>query len=100
MNGRFEEKGAQVLGLSADPAPSLRAWAQAMGGISYPLMSDFFPHGEVLAKYGVLNEERGMAQRSVFIIDPEGAVRQTYTYQGVRPDPADILAELEQLQAG
>ena len=63
-------------------------------------MSDFFPHGEVLAKYGVLNEERGMAQRSVFIIDPEGVVKQMHIYQGVRPDPADILAELEQLQAG
>ena len=45
-------------------------------------MSDFFPHGEVLAKYGVLNEERGMAQRSVFIIDPEGVVKQMHIYQG------------------
>ena len=63
-------------------------------------MSDFYPHGEVLSKYGVLNEERGTALRSVFIIDPEGVIRQIHTYQGVRPDPSDILAELVQLQAG
>ena len=38
--------------------------------------------------------------RSVIVIDPEGIVRQVHTYQGVRPDPNDILAELEQMQAG
>lgn len=63
-------------------------------------MSDFFPHGVVLGKYGILNEERGTAMRSVIVIDPEGIVRQVHTYQGVRPDPNDILAELEQMQAG
>ena len=91
----FEEKGAQVLGLSTDTVPSLRAWAQNLGGIGYPLLSDFYPHGHVLASYGLLNEEMGFARRAVVVIDKSGVVRHVQTYEpGTLPVPEEVLAEV------
>ena len=76
----------------------MRAWAQSLGGLAHPLLSDFWPHGETLRAYGVLNEEAGTARRSVFIIDKEGIVRHKEMHQGTIPDPQAVLAELEKHQ--
>lgn len=94
MIKRYEEKEAQVLGLSTDPVPSVKAWATTLGGVSYPLLSDFHPHGEVVRRYGVFNEATGLARRSVFIIDKEGVVERKHTYEGSLPDPAQVLEEI------
>lgn len=64
----------QVLAISCDPSPSLRAFAEQQG-VDYPLLSDFWPHGEVSRAYGVFLEERGMATRGTFVIDRGGVVR-------------------------
>jgi alkyl hydroperoxide reductase subunit AhpC len=97
-NARFEEKGAQVLGLSVDSRSSLKAFATGMGGVSYPLLADFFPHGGVLKSYGLLNEERGTGLRSAVIIDREGIVGWVQVYQpGTLPTPEELLAELAQI---
>lgn len=77
---RFEEFDTQVLGISVDSIPSHEAWQKSIGGISYPLCSDFYPHGEVAEKFGVLrkdpnNPPYGVAERALFIIDKEGIVR-------------------------
>ena len=45
-----------------------------MGGLSYPVLSDFWPHGYVAIKYGVLREE-GITERAIFVIDKEGVIR-------------------------
>ena len=96
--GRFEEKEAQVLGLSTDPVPSLRAWATTLGGIKYPIMSDFHPQGAVLSQYGLLNTESGTARRSAVIIDKQGVVKWVSVYEpGVLPTPEELLAVLEAL---
>lgn len=65
---------AQVLGISVDHVPCLKAWAESLGGINYPLLSDFWPHGAVASKYGVLRSE-GYTERAVFVIDKKGIVR-------------------------
>lgn len=70
----FEKYDCQVLGISVDSVACHLAWAKSMGGLPFPLMSDFFPHGEVAAKYGVL-AERGYAERVVFLIDKKGIIR-------------------------
>jgi alkyl hydroperoxide reductase subunit AhpC len=44
-------------------------------GYNFPLLSDFWPHGAVASKYGVFNEDRGLALRGTFIIDKAGIVR-------------------------
>jgi glutaredoxin len=52
----------------------LEAWAESLGGISYPLLSDFWPHGAVSKKYGVFRSE-GYSERAIFIIDKDGIIR-------------------------
>jgi glutaredoxin len=66
---------AQVLGISVDHIPCLQAWAESLEGISYPLMSDFWPHGQVARKYGVLIEEEGKSERAIFVLDKLGIIR-------------------------
>jgi len=65
---------AQVLGISVDHVPCLKAWADSLGGIHFPLLSDFWPHGAVSQSYGVLRTE-GYSERAIFIIDTEGSIR-------------------------
>jgi glutaredoxin len=65
---------AQVLGISVDHVPCLQAWAESLGGISFPLLSDFWPHGAVSEKYGVLRSE-GYSERALFVIDKQGIIR-------------------------
>lgn len=65
----------QVLGISVDHVPCLQAWAESLGGISYPLLSDFWPHGELARRYGVFREPDGYTERAIFLIDREGIIR-------------------------
>ena len=70
----FENDDVQVFGISCDPAPSLKVFAE-QEKLDYPLLSDFYPHGEVSKAYGVFLEERGFSTRGTFVIDKEGVVR-------------------------
>lgn len=70
----FAGLDAQVLGLSVDHVPCLKAWAQSLGGITYPLLSDFWPHGAVAQAYGVLRAE-GHSERAIFVLDKQGIIR-------------------------
>ena len=71
---RFEELNTQVLGISVDSIPSHESWIKTLGGVTYPLCSDFWPHGQVAKDYGVLTSE-GHSERALFIIDKEGIIR-------------------------
>lgn len=96
--GRFESNDAQVVGISIDSPHANRAWAQSIGGISYPLLSDFYPHGAVAEQYGVLRKD-GMAERAVFIIDKQGAVRYIDVHDiREQPDEEQIFEELAKLK--
>ncbi len=70
----YEAGDVQVLGVSVDTPFSLKAWAQQQN-YTFPLLSDFWPHGAVAAEYGVFNEAAGMATRGTFLIDRAGVVR-------------------------
>ncbi|MEU0535756.1 peroxiredoxin [Amycolatopsis tolypomycina] len=70
----YDNKGVQVLGVSVDTPFSLKAWAEKEG-YQFPLLSDFWPHGEVARAYGVFNEDAGLAVRGTFLIDTDGVVR-------------------------
>lgn len=87
-----------MLGISCDAVYSLKAWAEDLGGLDFPLCSDFWPHGATTRAYGVLNEEIGRPDRSIFIVDREGIVRyvDVHTLREV-PDPAEIEEELRKL---
>ncbi|HJQ46457.1 MAG TPA: peroxiredoxin [Amycolatopsis sp.] len=70
----YDNQGVQLLGVSVDTPFSLKAWAEQQG-YQFPLLSDFWPHGEVAKAYGVFNEGAGLAVRGTFLIDKEGVVR-------------------------
>jgi glutaredoxin len=87
----------QVLGLSVDSVPSLKAWAESLGGIQYPLLSDFYPHGAVAKKYGVLRPE-GHSERALFVIDKAGVLRWAKVYDlDVQPDNDELLRVLAEV---
>lgn len=64
----------QVLGVSVDTPFSLKAWAEQQG-YQFPLLSDFWPHGEVAKSYGVFLDDAGLAVRGTFLIDTDGTVK-------------------------
>ena len=93
---RFDRLNAHVLGISTDAVPSKAAWATSLGGISFDLLSDFFPHGAVAEKYGVLRPE-GFADRALFVIDQEGRVAFARQYPiGEQPDTRELLEALSE----
>ena len=70
----FVNDNVQVLTVSVDSSPAHKVWAEREG-YQFPLLADFWPHGEVARRYGVFNEDRGIANRGTFIIDKAGTVR-------------------------
>jgi peroxiredoxin len=70
----YTSSSVQVLGVSVDHVFALKAWA-VEEGYTFPLLSDFWPHGEVAKKYQVFNADRGMAVRGTFLIDRGGILR-------------------------
>ena len=84
---RLAAHETHVLAISTDAAPAKRAWADALGGISFDLLSDFHPRGDVAERYGVLRDD-GIAERAVFLLDKTGIVRWTRLY--AIPEPPDV----------
>lgn len=78
--------------------PSLKGWADFLGGVPFPLLSDFWPHGAVGKAYGIFNEERGMDKRAAYVVDAQGVIRYAKVYpQGTIPTSDELLAELRKL---
>lgn len=73
----FEGEQVQLVGISVDSAFTLRAWADAEG-YTFPILSDFWPHGAVAQQYGVFLEEAGIAKRGTFLIDQNRVVRAAF----------------------
>jgi glutaredoxin len=89
---------AQVLGISVDSVPSLKAWTETFGGISYPVLSDFYPHGAVAEKYGVLRSE-GYSERAIFVIDDSGIIRYIDIHNiDEQPDNRVLFSEIKKLR--
>ena len=93
----FEAANAQVLGISVDHVWSHKAFADQLGGLSYPLLADFFPHGDVTQRYGIWRPDRGMGSRALFIVDRAGVVRWSQVIERGWPGVAEVLNVLESL---
>jgi peroxiredoxin len=72
--GAFDSAGVTLLGVSCDPAYSLKAFAR-QEGYQFELVSDFWPHGAVSRTYGVFDEAAGIAIRGSFLVDAAGVLR-------------------------
>ena len=96
---RFRTADAQVVGVSVDSRFANAAWAAQLGGISFPLLSDFYPHGAVAERYGVLNPARhGASARSSSSTRTGSSATSTSTSSKRRPDPAVLFEELDKLK--
>ena len=87
------------MGISCDTVYTLKAWAEHLGGLGYPLCSDYWPHGAVTTAYGVFNEEIGRPERAIIVVDPAGIIRYIDVHQLREvPDDAEIAEQLEKLE--
>ncbi len=90
-----------MLGISVDHVASHTAFADDLGGLSYPLLADFHPHGQVTRRYGLWRPERGNGKRAVFIVDRDGIIRWEKLYEsGQQPDVEELLAVLGEIDRG
>ncbi len=94
----FTVRGARLFGISTDNTWALKAFAAELS-LHYPLLSDFWPHGEVSKRYGLLRPE-GTSSRATVIIDAEGIIR----YRKVVPileqrDVQELLEAVEKITA-
>ena len=94
----FDENNAVLLGITVDNVPTLYAWTNQMGQLWFPVLSDFWPHGAVAQKYGVLRSN-GVSERALFVIDKTGVLRYIDVHDiNKRPPLEDIVNALEKLQ--
>jgi len=100
---KFAGYDAQVVGMSVDSIPSHIAWQEnSIGTLKYPLASDFWPHGAVAEKYGVLRTGEpipGMNDRAVFIVGKDGKLVFAKVYEiGEQPKNEECFEVLRKLQ--
>ncbi len=86
----------EVLAISCDPVYSLRAFAD-QDGLNFPLLSDFWPHGEVSRAYDVFDEVKGCPRRSSYVVDKDGIVR--WAVHNANPEGRDLDQHLAELRA-
>jgi peroxiredoxin len=93
----FESLNAKVLGLSVDSVWAHKAFAEKLK-VSYPLLADFHPRGEVAAKFGLYLEDKGITNRATVILDKDGVVRYLKVYDiPQQRDNKEIVEELKKL---
>jgi peroxiredoxin len=88
----YERAGAQVLAVSCDSRFAQKKFADEQG-YTFPVLSDFWPHGAVAREYGVFNEQLGAAMRGTFVIDKEGKVVATFASPDLGTPRAKALYE-------
>lgn len=93
----FAEHEAMLLGIAVDNIPSLYAWTREMGELWFPVLSDFWPHGKVASRYGLLRRD-GTAERALVFIDRRGIIRDIIVSDiNKRPPLEQVAASLKKL---
>ncbi|MCT7660280.1 peroxiredoxin [Mycobacterium deserti] len=96
----YENDGTVTLAISVGPPPTHKVWA-TQSGFTFPVLSDFWPHGEVAKAYGVFNDDAGFANRGTFVVDTSGVIRFAEMKQpGESRDQAAWTGALAALKAG
>ncbi|PKN77802.1 MAG: peroxiredoxin, partial [Deltaproteobacteria bacterium HGW-Deltaproteobacteria-1] len=94
----FAENNAVLLGISVDNVPTLYSWTNQMGKLWFDVLSDFWPHGAVASRYGILRSD-GTAERAIIIIDKKGIIRYIDVHDiNERPPLESIIRQLEKLR--
>jgi len=91
----FDKHDTILIGITVDNIPTLYAWTSEMGNLWFPVLSDFWPHGAVAEKYGVLRSD-GVSERALFVIDKKGIIRYIDVHDiNQRPKLEVLVKELE-----
>jgi alkyl hydroperoxide reductase subunit AhpC len=80
---KFLARNAEVVGVSVDSIMNTTVWEREIGPFDYPLCSDYWPHGEVSRKYGVLRESEpfaGASERAIFAVGKDGRIEFSKIY--------------------
>ncbi len=94
----FDRHDAILLGITVDNIPTLFAWTNQMGALWFPVLSDFWPHGAVAGRYGVLRSD-GTSERALFVIDKKGIIQYINVNDiNKRPRLENLVEELRGLQ--
>lgn len=97
VSDMFEEHDTVLIGITTDNIPSLHAWIQQMGGLEFEVCSDFYPHGAVAKRFGVLRSD-GTSERALFLIDQQGVIRWIDVHDiNQRPPLEDLVSAMDQL---
>jgi peroxiredoxin (alkyl hydroperoxide reductase subunit C) len=70
----YDNDDTATLAVSVGPPPTHKVWA-TQSGFTFPVLSDFWPHGATAQAYGVFNADAGIANRGTFVIDRAGVIR-------------------------
>ena len=96
---KFEKLNTIAVGISVDPVPSKKAWADSLGIKETSLLSDFWPHGEVAKLYGIFRNKEGVSERANVIVDQFKKIQFFEVYEMNKlPDINNILDSLKTLQ--
>jgi|FLYN01.1.fsa_nt_gi peroxiredoxin len=92
----FERRGAAILAISVDSVYSHGAWA-AVRGISFPLLADFNPKGELARRYQVYRDQDGFSERALYVLDANGIIRYAHVspYLHHVPNIYDLFQALD-----
>ncbi|MGZ3558146.1 MAG: peroxiredoxin [Thermodesulfobacteriota bacterium] len=94
----FAQNDAILLGITVDNIPTLFAWTNQMGQLWFPVLSDFWPHGAVAQRYGVLRSN-GVSERALFVIDKKEIIRYIDVHDiNKRPPLEDLAGALDKLK--
>jgi mycoredoxin-dependent peroxiredoxin len=88
----FADRNVQLVGVSCDPVYTQRAWAEAEK-YEFPLLSDFWPHGEAARAYGVFSESTGAPVRGTFLVDTAGLLRWSMVNEPRQARPLSAYRE-------
>jgi peroxiredoxin len=95
---KFESLNTVPVGLSVDPVPTKKAWAEHLGIKSVSLLSDFWPHGYVAELYGIFRKKEGFSQRANIILNENGLIVFFKVYELPQlPDIEEIIKVLSEL---
>lgn len=99
LAGEFRSETAEILGVSVDSLESHKAWAEELGGLSYPLLSD--ADKKVSRAYGILEERGEVSLRATFIINPASEVAYlVVSHMNVGRSVEETLRVLKALRTG
>jgi peroxiredoxin len=92
----FKRRGVELLGISVDSVYSHGAWA-AVRRLSFPLLADFQPKGEVARRYRVWREAEGFSERALYIVDADGIIRYAHVSPKLQyvPDIYELFSALD-----